>query len=171
MRRLGSRHGNSAANMGRIGEFSPELATGPPPACPCRITRLGHEILDHAMELHAIIKPFACQFLDPGDMSGRKVGPHLDHHPSVLQIKVKRVFRIRGERVFHRQAGHADQRENQKHSGQKLRNHSLPLLLTVKASFFCHLEATTSIFKTQMWQITANSAPAQKKRNGCLTIC
>ena len=45
-----------------------------------RAAGLGHEALDHAMEDNAVIKAFADQFLDMGDVAGREIGAHADDH-------------------------------------------------------------------------------------------
>ena len=43
------------------------------------IARLRHEAIDHAMEHDAIIGAFACEFLDPLDMSRREVRIKFDN--------------------------------------------------------------------------------------------
>ena len=47
---------------------------------------LRHEIVDHAVEHHAVVKALAHQFLDALDMLGRKVGAQLDLDVAALAV-------------------------------------------------------------------------------------
>src|ERR1700754_4160060 len=73
-----ARHRRGAADMRLLVEFGLELLAGAAGAGALRTSGLRHETVDDAMEHDAVVKPFAHQFLDPRDMAGRKIGPHLD---------------------------------------------------------------------------------------------
>ena len=73
-----ARHRGGAAHMRLLVELGLELLAGAAGAGALRAAGLRHEALDHAMEHDAVVKAFPHQFLDPRDMAGRQVGPHLD---------------------------------------------------------------------------------------------
>src|SRR3546814_8625162 len=72
VRILGARHRAGAAHMRLVVELGIQLLARTAGAIAARIAGLGHEALDHPVELHAVIKTFAHQFLDAGDMVNRK---------------------------------------------------------------------------------------------------
>ncbi|MCY1548454.1 hypothetical protein D9M68_845680 [compost metagenome] len=59
-----------------------------------RAAGLGHEAFDHAVEHDAVIKAFARQLLDMGDMVRRQVGAHLDDDIALGGFDDEGVFRI-----------------------------------------------------------------------------
>src|ERR1700692_1427228 len=77
IRARGARHRGGAADMWLLVEFGLQLLAGSAVAGARRTAVLRHEAVDHAMEHDAVVKSFAHQFLDPGDVTGGKIGPHL----------------------------------------------------------------------------------------------
>ena len=59
-----------------------------------RIAALRHEAVNYAVEYHAIIKAFPCQFLDARHMARRQLWQKLNDHPAFGQVHVKGVFKI-----------------------------------------------------------------------------
>ena len=83
--------------MVRIVEFGLEIGLGGAAhAGALRAAALRHEAGDHAVELDAIIKAFADQFLDPLDMAGGQIGPQLDHN--IAAIERENQFFVRHRR-------------------------------------------------------------------------
>src|SRR2546421_10922515 len=75
-------------------EFALQLLAGTAGAGALRTAGLSHEALDHAMEHDAIVKSFAHQFLDPRDMTRRKIGSHLDRHGPLRGFKDQSIFGV-----------------------------------------------------------------------------
>src|SRR4029453_7338496 len=94
IRARGARHRGGAAHMRLLGEFGFQLLAGTAGAGTLRATGLRHETLDHAVEHDAVVKAFAHQFLDPGDMARRQVGAHLDGDGALGGFKNQSIFCI-----------------------------------------------------------------------------
>src|SRR4051794_8895040 len=78
IRALRARHRGGAADMRLLVELGLELLAGAAGAGALRASGLCHKTVDHTMEHDAVVKALPHQFLDPRDMAGRKIGPHLD---------------------------------------------------------------------------------------------
>src|SRR5882724_2468596 len=59
-----------------------------------RTAGLRHETFDHAMEHDAIVKSLPHQFLDPRDVAGRQVRPHLDGDTSLSGFEDQSIFGV-----------------------------------------------------------------------------
>ena len=75
-------------------ELGLQLLAGTAGAGALRAAGLRHETFDHAMEHDAVVKSFAHQFLDPGDVARRQIGPHLDGDGALGGFKDQSIFCI-----------------------------------------------------------------------------
>src|SRR5450631_2563893 len=75
-------------------EFGLELLAGAAGAGALRTAGLRHEAIDHAVEHDAVVKTPAHQFLDPRDVSRRKIGPHFDGHRPLCGFEDQSIFGI-----------------------------------------------------------------------------
>ena len=75
-------------------ELGLQLLAGTAGAGALRAAGLRHEAVDHAVEHDAVVKAFAHQFLDPGDMAGRQVGAHFDGDGALGGFKNQSIFCI-----------------------------------------------------------------------------
>src|SRR5450432_413296 len=88
----GARHRGGAAHVRFLVELGLELLAGSAGAL--RTAGLGHEPLDHAVEHDTVVKSLAYQFLDPGDVTGCEIGPHLDCDRPLGGFKDQSVFGV-----------------------------------------------------------------------------
>ena len=90
-----ARHADDAAHERRVGELGFEIGKlGAARARAGRVAGLRHETVDDAVEHDAVVKALARERLQPLDMVRREIGPKLDRHGAVLQLKEERIFRI-----------------------------------------------------------------------------
>src|SRR6202051_3978248 len=89
-----ARHRGGAAHMRLVVEFGLELLAGAAGAGALRTAGLRHETVDHAMEHDAVVKPLAHQLLDPGNVAGGKVGPHLDGDRPLRGFQDQSIFGV-----------------------------------------------------------------------------
>ena len=75
-------------------EFGLQLLAGAAGAGALRATGLRHEAFDHAMEHDAVVKSFAHQFLDPGDVARRQIGAHFDGDGTLGGFKDQSIFGV-----------------------------------------------------------------------------
>src|SRR6201996_4509039 len=87
-----ARHRGGAADMRFLAELGLELLAGTAGPGALRTSGLRHEALDHAMEHDAVVEALAYQFLDPGDVAGRQIGPHLDRDRPLGGFKNQSIF-------------------------------------------------------------------------------
>src|ERR1700730_5102432 len=89
-----ARHRRGAAEMRLLAEFGLQLLAGTAGAGALRTAGLRHETVDHAMEHDAVVKPLAHQLLDPGNVAGGKVGPHLDGDRPLRGFQDQSIFGV-----------------------------------------------------------------------------
>src|ERR1700741_341843 len=87
-----ARHRGGAAHMRLLVELRLQLLAAPAGAGAMRAAGLRHESIDHAMEHDAVVEAVAHQFLDAGDVVGRKVRAHLDGHGPLGGFKDQSIF-------------------------------------------------------------------------------
>ncbi len=75
-------------------EFGLQLFAGAAGAGAMRAAGLRHEAVDHAVEHDAVVKSFAHQFLDPRDVTGGEIGPHLDRDRSLGGFQDQSIFGV-----------------------------------------------------------------------------
>src|SRR5580704_8021752 len=89
-----ARHRGGAAHMRLVVEFGLELLAGAAGAGALRTAGLRHETIDHAVEHDTVVEPLAHQLLDPGDVTGGKVGPHLDGDRPLRGFQDQSIFGV-----------------------------------------------------------------------------
>src|SRR5882672_6993468 len=94
IRARGAGHRGGAAHMRFLVEFGLQLLAGTAGAGAVRAAGLRHKTFDHAMEHDAVVKSFAHQFLDPGDVARRQVGTHFDGDRTLGGFKDQSIFCI-----------------------------------------------------------------------------
>src|SRR5665647_380461 len=90
----GARHRGGAAHMRLLVELGLQLLAGAAGAGALRTAGLRHEALDHAMEHDAVVESLAHQLLDPGDVAGGEIGPHLDRDRSLRGFEDQSIFGV-----------------------------------------------------------------------------
>src|SRR5262245_41632590 len=73
-------------------EFGAKLLARAAHARPGRVSGLGHEAVDHAVEYDAVVEALTREFLDAYDMIGGEVGPHRDRNAALGRFDDERVF-------------------------------------------------------------------------------
>src|SRR3954462_1309865 len=94
IRARGAGHRGGAADMRFLVEFGLQLLAGTAGAGAVRAAGLRHETFNDAVEHDAVVKAFAHQFLDPGNVAGRQVGTHLDGDGTLGGFKNQSIFCI-----------------------------------------------------------------------------
>ena len=97
-----------ALRAATIGKFSRDIGLGRAAlAGPLRVTRLGHELINHAVELQAIIEPLAGQLLEPHHVVGTQFWRQLNNDPALGRIDYDDIFWIRNAPIASRRSlGH-----------------------------------------------------------------
>src|SRR5579862_2576253 len=90
----GARHRHGAAHMRLLVELGLEVLARAAGAGALGATGLRHEAVDDPVKHDAVIEALFHQFLDAGDMAGRQVRAHGDHHIALGGFQRERVFRL-----------------------------------------------------------------------------
>ena len=77
-----------------LAEFSFQFLAGSARTGSLRAAGLRHEAIDHAVENNAVVKSLANKLLDPGYVSGRKIGFHFNDDRSLARFHEKGVLGI-----------------------------------------------------------------------------
>src|SRR4051812_29536507 len=90
----GAGHRSGAADMRFFVNLALQFLAGTAGSGALRASGLRHEAFDHAVEHDAVVKTLAHQFLDPGDVAGRQIGPHFDGDGTLGGFKDQSIFCI-----------------------------------------------------------------------------
>src|SRR5262245_13223860 len=101
IRVAGARHRDGTAHVWFAVELSLQLAARSAGASAVGAPGLRHKSIDHAVKYNAVVKSVLYQFLDPCNVPGREVGPHLDHHCALGRLQRQRIFWRRHLTPFH----------------------------------------------------------------------
>src|SRR6266702_603745 len=92
VRTVGAGHRRGAAHMGLLVELGLEFLAGAAGAGAMGTAGLGHESLDHPMKYDPVVEALSHELLDPRDMIGREVRPHLDGDGALRGLENQSVF-------------------------------------------------------------------------------
>src|SRR5690606_8748317 len=89
----GAGHGDGAADVLHLVEFGLEVGfRGTADAIAIGGTGLGHEALDDAVPLFAVVVTLARQLFNTGDVGGGDIREHLDDNATVLEVEEQGIF-------------------------------------------------------------------------------